>query len=246
MTSQCIKNNSIKCKRKNVLTRDFLRRADCRTSFGCIDESILLTPAQREASLCATLAKRADNTPVWIFGYGSLMWNPVFEPEEIQPAMLKGYHRAFCLKLTTGRGTPNQPGRMLALKEGGFTSGLAFRLPESTLYDELALLWKREMLTDCYQPTWCELQLDDGRRVTALVFIMNAAHPLFESDTREQVIAPLIAKASGPLGSNAQYLFSLDKELRHHGMHDDYISKLVAQVNRLLEDGFDFDDPLLS
>ena len=73
--------------------------------------------------------------------------------------------------------------------------------------EELTLLWKREMITGCYLPTWCKLELDDGRTVNALVFIMDPRHPLFEPDTSAQVIAPLIARASGPLGTNAQYLF---------------------------------------
>jgi cation transport protein ChaC len=61
------------------------------------------------------------------------------------------------------------------------------------------LLWKREMITGCYMPSWRKLELDDGRTVNALVFIMDPRHPLYESDTRAQTIAPLIASASGPL-----------------------------------------------
>ncbi|CAM3443183.1 gamma-glutamylcyclotransferase [Rouxiella silvae] len=217
-----------------VLTRDFLRNADCKTAFGSIDESMLLTSEQRSASLDCTLARRPDNSPVWIFGYGSLMWNPIFDSEESCPATLNGFHRAFCLRLTAGRGTQAQPGRMLALKEGGSTTGLAFRLPEEKLREDLELLWKREMLTGCYNPTWCDLELTDGRTVTALVFIMNPLHSLFEADTSYQVIAPLIAKASGPLGTNAQYLFSLEQELKNYGMRDDCMSELVNQVRFLL------------
>lgn len=193
----------------------------------------MLTPEQRAASLDCTLSRRPDHSPVWIFGYGSLMWNPVFESEEVRPATLQGWHRAFCMRLTAGRGTLHQPGRMLALKAGGHTTGLAFRLPESKLREELELLWKREMVTDCYVPTWCELQLDGGEKVTALVFVMNPQHPLFEEDTSYQVIAPLIA--SGPLGTNAQYLFALDNELKHHGMQDDCIGDLVRCVQQWLQ-----------
>ncbi|RJT41189.1 gamma-glutamylcyclotransferase [Rahnella woolbedingensis] len=229
-----------------MLTRDFLRNADCKTAFGSIDESMLLTPEQRAASLSCTLARRPDNSPVWIFGYGSLMWNPVFDSEEARPATLHGFHRAFCLRLTSGRGTHAQPGRMLALRDGGQTTGLAFRLPEDKLHEELELLWKREMLTGCYRPTWCELELDDGRKVTALVFIMDSSHPQYEADTDYQVIAPLIAQASGPLGTNAQYLFALEKELNNYGMSDDCMSELVKQVRLLLSVTPGFDVPGLS
>lgn len=218
-----------------MLTRDFLQKADCKTAFGAIEESLLLTAEQRSTSLTSTLLRRPDNSPIWVFGYGSLMWNPIFESEERRSATLQGWHRAFCLRLTAGRGTLHQPGRMLALQQGGETSGLVFRLPEDKLYEELELLWKREMITDCYLPTWCELTLEDGNTVTALVFVMNPQHPLFEPDTRHQVIAPLIACASGPLGSNAQYLFALDNELKSHGMRDDGIGDLVNSVRQWLQ-----------
>jgi cation transport protein ChaC len=90
------------------------------------------------------------------------------------------------------------------------------------------------MITGCYLPSWCNLELDDGRTVNALVFIMDPRHPLYESDTRTQVIAPLIAAASGPLGTNAQYLFSLDQELTRLGMQDDCLNELVLKVRSLL------------
>ena len=156
------------------------------------------------------------------------------EFDESCTGTLVGWHRAFCLRLTAGRGTVCQPGRMLALKEGGRTTGVAYKLPENALEQELTLLWKREMITGCYLPTWCQLALDDGRTVNALVFIMDPRHPLYESDTRAQIIAPLIAAASGPLGTNAQYLFSLEQELARLGMRDDCLNDLVAKVRGLL------------
>lgn len=145
-----------------------------------------------------------------------------------------GMASGLCLRLTAGRGTACQPGRMLALKEGGRTTGVAYRLPDASLEQELTLLWKREMITGCYLPTWCQLALDDGRTVNALVFIMDPRHPLYESDTRAQIIAPLIAAASGPLGTNAQYLFSLEQELQKLGMQDECLNDLVTNVRGLL------------
>ncbi len=216
-----------------VLTRDFLQKADCRTSFGSIEETLLLTPQQRADSLAKTLECRPNNSPIWVFGYGSLMWNPVFDPEEACLATLHGWHRAFCLRLTAGRGTPNQPGRMLALRPGGQTTGLAFRLPESSLCEDLELLWKREMLTGCYRPLWCELHQQNGDTVTALVFVSEPEHPLIEADTCIQNIAPLIAQASGPLGTNAQYLFALEQVLDNHGMADEGLSALAQEVRTL-------------
>jgi len=216
-----------------MLTRDFLKKADCKTAFGAIEESLLWSSEQRAASLAATLACRQDHSPVWIFGYGSLMWNPVFESDEVAEGTLQGWHRAFCLRLIAGRGTAMRPGRMLALKEGGTTTGLAFRLPEDKLHEDLELLWKREMVTGCYLPTWCELTLADGRHAMAIVFVMDPHHVLYEADSCPKTIAPLIAQASGPLGTNAQYLFSLEQELKKRGMHDDCLADLVQRVREL-------------
>ncbi|QWT41077.1 gamma-glutamylcyclotransferase [Dickeya dadantii] len=216
-----------------MLTRDFLQKADCKTSFGNIDESLLLTPQQRAASLDGMLTSRPDQSPVWVFGYGSLMWNPVFDAEEVCVATLNGWHRTFCLHLTAGRGTHSQPGRMLGLKPGGETTGLAYRLPEATLREELELLWKREMMVGCYRPLWCELRSQGGEPITALVFVINPEHPLLEADTCIQSIAPLIARASGPLGTNAQYLFSLEQELKHYGIVDESLNALAQRVREL-------------
>ena len=130
-----------------MLTRDFLMNADCKTAFGAIEESLLWSAEQRAASLAATLACRPDDGSVWIFGYGSLIWNPALNYRESCTGTLPGWHRAFCLRLTAGRGSACQPGRMLALKEGGRTTGVAYRLPDDTLEEELTLevisVWPR-------------------------------------------------------------------------------------------------------
>ncbi|CAK9885240.1 MAG: Glutathione-specific gamma-glutamylcyclotransferase [Candidatus Erwinia impunctatus] len=218
-----------------ILTREFLRQADCKTAFGAIDEALLWSQEQRTNSLKATLGRRPDNSAVWVFGYGSLMWNPVFEAAEQAEGVLTGWHRTFCLRLTADRATDCNPGRMLGLEAGGDTQGVAFRLPEATLEQDLDLLWKREMLTGCYLPTWCDLKLKDGRDVTALVFIVNVHHAFYEAEIEPQVIAPLIVGASGPLGSNVEYLFALEKTLTERGVVDNTLNELLACVRRILK-----------
>src|SRR5699024_12285669 len=103
---------------------------------------------------------------------------------------------------------------------------------------ELSLCGSREMFSFCCLSTWCQLDLDVGCTVNAIVFIMDPRHPEYESDTRAQVIAPLIAAASGPLGTNAQYLFSLEQELIKLGMQDDGLNDLLVSVKKLLAENF--------
>jgi len=69
-----------------------------------------------EASLQSLLAARAwqEGQDVWVFGYGSLLWNPAFDAVEQVSAVLAGWHRAFCIRLTRFRGTLEEPGLMMA------------------------------------------------------------------------------------------------------------------------------------
>ena len=132
-----------------MLTRDFLMKADCKTAFGAIEESLLWSAEQRAASLAATLACRPDDGPVWIFGYGSLMWNPALEFVEsatgtlpVASRILSAINRRTRKCLSAGTGVCTERGRT--------HHGVAYRLPDATLEEELTLLWKREMITGCY------------------------------------------------------------------------------------------------
>ncbi len=118
--------------------------------------------------------------PRWVFGYGSLMWNPGFATPETQPARLQGWHRAFCIYSEHYRGTPKQPGLILGLLPGGACRGLAHRLPAAA-YDEVRrYLIHREIDNDgVYEETVRPIHLDDGRTVPALVYLADRKHRQF-------------------------------------------------------------------
>lgn len=183
-----------------------------------------------DASMQATLALRPGPEPVWLFAYGSLIWNPQFHYVESVPAVLKGWQRSFCMRLVAGRGSFEQPGRMLSLAPGGETKGMALLLDEPTLLQELRMVWVREMVGGAYEPHWAQLALSDGRNVSAIVFTARPESLLHESDTSIDTIAPLIAAARGILGSNRDYVMQLDAALRKHGFHDDYVHELAARL----------------
>src|ERR1700712_2962800 len=94
---------------------------------------VLLTEAERVASLRQTLAARPHGEPVWLFGYGSLIWNPTVHTLERRTGRIEGWHRAFCLYTPAGRGTLDNPGLVLGLDAGGSCNGVAFRMAEDTL-----------------------------------------------------------------------------------------------------------------
>ena len=113
-----------------------------------------------ERSLAETIkSKPAQTRDIWIFAYGSLMWNPLVHFDDRQVATLHGWHRSFCLHMHIGRGSPEMPGRMLALEAGGHTHAVALKLASPTMAEELRLVWIREMVLGSYRPLWVPITL---------------------------------------------------------------------------------------
>lgn len=184
-----------------------------------------------DQSLASTLAARPDNSDaLWIFAYGSLMWNPLLEFDRRELATLHGWHRSFCMRSLAGRGSPEQPGRMLGLEPGGSTEGTALRLSASTRDDELRVVWTREMISGAYLPTWAPVTLANGVEAYAIAFVADATGPLFENDASVATTTPIIASASGSFGTNADYVFKLEAALSECGLRDQYIASLATAL----------------
>jgi hypothetical protein len=124
-----------------LLTRELIASDAYLTHFDSLPREIRWSRERIEKSLMETMRARSLSSDVWIFGYGSLIWNPLLNFDRRQGASLHGWHRSFCLRMIAGRGSAQAPGRMLALEPGGATSGVAFRLAEPTIEAELRLVW---------------------------------------------------------------------------------------------------------
>lgn len=188
-----------------------------------------LSHEEREASRLAHFAEHPRGEDAWVFGYGSLMWNPAIHVEESRTATLRGYSRSFCLLLKTGRGSPERPGLMLAIDEGGECTGVAHRIAADRLHSETNILWMREMLSGAYIPRWVELEVEGARR-RAFTFIINREHPRYTGPLPVEDIAQRIATAEGVLGKNSDYLFRTMGELERLGVHDAPIAEIHARV----------------
>ena len=94
-----------------------------------VDPSRALSDEALAASLAQALAQRPANADWWVFAYGSLLWNPLFPFEDAHPALLRGFHRRFCLWSLGSRGTVDRPGLVLGLDRGGSCRGVVYRLP---------------------------------------------------------------------------------------------------------------------
>ena len=189
----------------------------------------LLSDAEIEASLDAMLANHPPGEDVWLFGYGSLMWNPAMHFAESKPGTVLGWHRSYCLWAHMGRGTPEAPGLMLALDRGGSSVGLLFRFPAATARAELLLPWRREMFTAAYTARWVRVDTDTGP-LRAATFVANRAHKRYAGRLTEAVIAAHLAVAKGSLGTCVEYLEHTLAVLRAHGHTDHRLERLERMV----------------
>ncbi|WP_261384963.1 gamma-glutamylcyclotransferase [Vannielia litorea] len=188
--------------------------------------------AEREADRHATLATRP--TPdLWVFAYGSLMWDPAFHFAEVRRARLPRHARRFILlDRRGGRGTPDAPGLMAALDEcpgGPGCDGLAFRIPAARVETESAILWQRERISDGYFPRFVEARLPDGT-VPALTFLANHASEIMAPDLPRAAQVEHIATGAGFLGSSADYLRNLARQFAELRIDDPEITALLADV----------------
>ena len=119
----------------------------------------------------------------WVFGYGSLIWNPEIDFDRSEIARAHGYHRAFCISSTRYRGTRAAPGVVLGLDRGGSCVGVAMHLHHPRRRDSIARLYEREMLNRVYTPTLVALTLRSGAQIRALSFVANRASPDYQQLT---------------------------------------------------------------
>jgi cation transport protein ChaC len=181
------------------------------------------------ASQRAMLAAEGATGDVWVFAYGSLIWNPAFHFVERRTGMIHGWHRRFCLWTALGRGTPERPGLVLGLDRGGTCRGVVFRIAAAAVAEELDLIWRREMVTASYTPRWVTVATADGP-VRAITFTINRAQPRYAGRLSEEETARVLAQAGGQLGSCAEYFRSTFDHLVGLGIRDHGLEALGRRI----------------
>jgi len=173
---------------------------------------------------------------LWLFAYGSLIWNPDHDFVQQTRAIALGWHRSFCLTLTRWRGTREVPALMMALDRGGSCTGVAYRLPPGDRMKQIEVLLRRE--TDGIPATnvarWISVNTTAGP-IRALAFVASRQGPAYAGPQPHPVAAQIIARAAGHWGSAATYLQRTVAKLDEHGIRDRNLwelQKLVAEEIR--------------
>jgi cation transport protein ChaC len=175
---------------------------------------------------------RQGGEPVWLFAYGSLMWNPEFEFAAASPALLRGYHRRFCLYSRDYRGTPERPGLVLGLDRGGSCHGIAYRLPPDNIGAALDRIWAREMTGRVYDMRRVAVQTPDGA-VVAHACVVRRGSPDYAGRLSVDETARLLASAVGGRGTGRDYLANTVRHLEALGIRDGLLHRIDHHVKAL-------------
>lgn len=172
----------------------------------------------------------AETSDYWVFGYGSLMWNPGFPYLEVHTAVVHGYHRAFCLYSHHYRGTESAPGLVLGLDYGGSCTGRAYRIAADKADEVRAYLHEREMLHYVYDPRDVFARLPDGRKVRAHTYVIVRESDRYAGKLSLEQTARFILQGHGVRGANVEYLENTARHLDELGIADRPIRALWAFV----------------
>jgi glutathione-specific gamma-glutamylcyclotransferase len=215
----------VKLTRESLLDGTF--HAAVRGSLG--PNVRIMSDEERTAQIEAILARSPRRGRVWVFAFGSLIWNPAFHFVERRTARIHGFHRQFCLWARAGRGSPERPGLMLSLVSGGSCTGVAYRLAGRAAATELDVLWRREMATMAYRPVWTTARTPKGLE-PAIAFSANPEHERYVPGLEDGEVARYLATGAGPMGRCCDYLFDTVAHLRQLGIRDRRLEALEAKV----------------
>lgn len=174
-----------------------------------------------------------DMDDFWVFGYGSLMWNPGFEFEERQTAHLFGFRRSLCVRSWVHRGTEAHPGLVLGLDRGGSCRGMAFRVVPSRRDAVLDYLRERELVTHVYKERTLAATLADGRRVSTLAYVIDRAHYQYAGALTVEEAARAVGSAVGKSGTNIDYVRNTLAHLREIGIRDHWLEDVGRAAEAL-------------
>lgn len=175
------------------------------------------------------LEKQKNPEDLWVFGYGSLMWDPRLPVIAVVPARLYGWHRRFSMVKTTSFGSLARPGLAAGLHPGGEVTGLALRIVASNRAEAEADLDKRERH---YQRRWVSLFTQGGASLPALTYVAHPTNGSFDPHLPYEHLAQRYLTGHGPRGTTRHYIEETAHQLSLAGYRDTDAHRLVQRLSR--------------
>ncbi len=172
---------------------------------------------------------------MWVFGYGSLLWNPGFPVARSERATLHGYARSFCMSSIHHRGTEEHPGLVLALDEQADANCKGLALAVEAGHEERTLheLRERELISSAYVEKMLDVHLDCGQVVNAVTYVIDADHVQYCGGLPLEDQAQIIAHAVGGRGPNTEYLYNTAEHLSEIDLRDPDLEWLAQRVRSI-------------
>lgn len=191
---------------------------------------VRFTDADYDKAAAEVLARLGDD-PIWVFAYGSLVWKPAGDIAEQRLGTAFGWHRSFCIEMRSWRGSPEQPGLMMALRQGGSCTGVAQRPLGDDRHEMMVKLLRREIGGPMGYAALrlIDIHADDGPR-RALCFYAEPPEVADRPELPIEKVASILARACGHVGSGAEYLFRTVEALQAVGIHDPHLWQLQHLV----------------
>ena len=213
--------------RRLSLTQDLVARLPCSVPDPGPMPRAEVPDSYYVSALAAINAAMPADGQLWIFAFGSILWKRRFDVVEERPAMVRGWHRKFCLGPDIRyRGSPDAPGVMLSLDRGGQCQGMVLRMDPAGRDAALDHLLRHEPPVP---PAWVRATTPQGE-VRAMAFVTNRASEGYQGDLCDAEVADRLARAVGMWGSMAEYLRNTVGHLEEMGIHDAYLWRMQDMV----------------
>ena len=174
----------------------------------------------------------SDGGDLWVFAYGSLIWNPGFAYKSREAATLQGYHRRYCIASMIYRGTPQRPGLVLGLVAGGSCEGVAYRVADELRAITLDYLRERELVTSVYHERVVPIETRDGLRRRAYTYVADEEHEQYHRERDFDALVDIIEAAAGEAGPNYAYAINTWAKLAELGISDPEVERVAEALMR--------------
>ncbi|MDY8108464.1 gamma-glutamylcyclotransferase [Fulvimarina sp. 2208YS6-2-32] len=174
----------------------------------------------------------SENSDFWVFGYGSLIWNPGFEFVDRTIARLSGFHRSLCVRSHVHRGTPETPGLVFGLDRGGSCVGMAFKVAGARHEETMAYLRARELVTHVYLEKTVSLRFLEGGGTHAVTYVVDRGHQQYAGKISVEAAARIVMNAHGRSGPNVDYVTNALTEIHRMGLRDQWLESVAAHLRR--------------